>query len=430
MKHTTHKTTAILAAMIALTLLLTACTGNNDGNGGGDTAGISASPANGATENETQPPPQGNGNEDAGTPDHPSSDPIAPSGNQSDSGTPNAVENKAAEHLGAMGNTNGNYRVGARLATDGQYIYSGLDYSLFRINTEPSSSSGDDNNTPLYYSYVSYINVMDGWVYFIEEESNTIVRIRPDGSEETVYPETAYKLFVSENWVYFMSAETPWSTQYALYRMAHDGQGKTAVFHGDTVGGSFDDELFSFSDEWIYMSLASNPENGESWNNYMWRMRPDGSDLTEFELMEKKTVVNGNFIYSFSGDSFHNAGSLFYRTDLDGNNKQQIGVDMQYSYNVGCFSAHGEYLYFTDSYYDIYQYGWVYGNIYMINIATDEITRISDYVSGDFYIAVFDESRIFYMTEPDQYGTAQWRSMRTDGTDEWGLYEWMYVWTR
>lgn len=243
----------------------------------------------------------------------------------SDSSNPDAPASDGADiNPAPFGNNMGNICTGGSFATDGEWLY--YEYkspeqeyqALWRSRLDGTQARMLDTATP------SWINVVDGWLYFIFSAEHAFYRMRTDGTEkqkietEDICPYSC--MIAVGDTLYFIDE----SLNIGCYKT--DGTQSRIVLEGHQFAA------MCVSDGWIYY-IDYNPEK-EAYTTY-GRARLDGSDqqtLLEgpngacYALQEKD-----GWVYFISADD--NNAVYKFRAE-DGSQLTRVGAECCAEMNI------------------------------------------------------------------------------------------------
>ena len=285
-------------------------------------------------------------------------------------GTVSAPASPAADPLAqltqpAMGNTAGNISNMGLAAEWGGWIYysdmSGRGY-LCRAKDGEAEVLTQDN--------CSYLNVLDGWVYYRNDsDSGAMYRIRTDGTqrEKLVTGDCSY-ITVTEDWIYYiayvsadktghlmrlrtdlsgakqtlnedckrMALDGDWiyyldGANANLYKIQTDGRGRALVTDQDVC------YALNVEDGWIYYQ---NGVDGDT----LYRIRPDGTGREQVLAQDTEYLnVSGGWVYYALDVGDTEEGSELWRVRTDGSGAEKLADTSCLRLNVA-----GGWLYFVD----------------------------------------------------------------------------------
>lgn len=159
------------------------------------------------------------------------------------------------------GNSTGNVNNSGLVVQRGDWIYyvdTEDDWKLYKMRLDGTEKCLLNNSS------VSCLNVLDGWIYYINSDNGAIYKIRLDGSEQSKLNNTwSQYLNVVGEWIYYLkSCDTGWS----LYKMRTDGSEE------QKLSGNDQEVIYlCVADDWIYFTS----------DNGLFKVRMDGSELTQ-----------------------------------------------------------------------------------------------------------------------------------------------------
>ena len=297
-----------------------------------------------------------------------------------------SIRNIIAPTTLTMGNTAGNIQNDGMVAISGGWVfYSAEDGGIFRMR------DNGDNNEKICDDDACYLNVMDGWVYYVnrddnysiyrmrisgdnrepinnetsssinlangwlwyvaddwEEETSNICRIRPDGSgrevlavsnpwdDFTPYSHCFADIQIVDDWVYYLSEETQFDAYYDVYRLDLETGKKDKTFcYNFWDVESFNTYLIQGNTLWY---------SGCDWYGVESIYRVDLETKTseviyQDNLPQTQMNTEGDWIYFYTYD-WNEDKAAFYRMNLDGSNLQLLH-EFGRVYNVRISLANG-----------------------------------------------------------------------------------------
>jgi tetratricopeptide (TPR) repeat protein len=243
------------------------------------------------------------------------------------------------EKLQTEGNTQGNIVNAGIVAQKGDLIYySNLSDNgyLYKIKTDGTGK------TKLNSENSSNINVVDGWVYYMNQsQSNyySLCKIQTDGIGETkLSSDQLSGLNVVGNWAYYENS----SDNGYIYKIRTDGTGKTKL----TSDKTYTKDSICVVENWIYYTNRSD-------NSCLYKIRLDGSGRTKLNSDGTYCInVTGDWIYYINETDNYS----LYKIKTDGTGKTKLNSDESIFINVV-----GDWIYYNN-YND---------NIYLYKIRTD-----------------------------------------------------------
>lgn len=220
-----------------------------------------------------------------------------------------------------QGNTIGNLINEGMVAGEDGWLYfsnRGDSFKLYKMKADGTEKIKLDDLS------CKYINVVDGWIYFIADDqmSAPIYKMRIDGTEKTdVGNDNCSELSVVGNWIYYTTGE-------GICRMRTDGTHKTLI----TTDSAYNLNIVG---DWIYYSNGS--DNGTA-----YKVRVNGANNT-------KLNNDISVCMNVAGDSIYYVNLIdnkVYRMNTDGTGKTWLGVkakDVNNSLNVS-----GDWIYYLE----------------------------------------------------------------------------------
>ncbi|MBE6814368.1 MAG: DUF5050 domain-containing protein [Ruminococcaceae bacterium] len=199
-----------------------------------------------------------------------------------------------------------------------------------------------------YGNSISYLNVIDDWIYYYDTTNDGIYKMKPDGTESTLLLNTYIVdcLTIDGDWIYFFARFEDDGVN-GLYKIKTDGTENTLLYTSEYFenGGTSLKEIY-IVDDWIYFAKPYVHETG---NKGIFRVKTDGSTLepvkilNEGDFLEAFTVLGDHLIYRLLLPGTN--GLKTYKSDINGNNEKDI------SQNFNPESFYGIYDYYVNDLY-------------------------------------------------------------------------------
>lgn len=176
----------------------------------------------------------------------------------------------------------------------------------------------------------------DTWVYYVNSFEGGLNRMKLDGTDrQEICADNPFNINISGGWIYYSNIN-----DYKYYRIRPDGTKREALAEDDMV------KFPQIMGEWIYFirqGWNSESENNDYYKN-IWKMRTDGSELTELcsDFCESFCVCEGKIYFSIDGDKSNIDGGV-YKMDVSGENMNKIS-DARGSY----INIDGDWIYFSN----------------------------------------------------------------------------------
>ena len=213
------------------------------------------------------------------------------------------------------GNTIGNSSNYGFITTQGDWLY----YSFTGQNGIFKMKSDGSEQTKLCNDIASYINVVDDWIYYCNNNGNDyfhIYKIRTDGSDRTnLNNEQSNFPNVVGNWIYYINVKD----KSKPYKIQIDGNNKTKLNDDESSAN------INVVDNWIYYKKRE--KTGEE---KLVKIKTDGSG--RMEITNDKVYgfnVIGNTIYYINSKDKN-----LYKMQIDGSNKTKLDNDKFDSINI------------------------------------------------------------------------------------------------
>ncbi|MCL2386131.1 MAG: DUF5050 domain-containing protein [Defluviitaleaceae bacterium] len=243
------------------------------------------------------------------------------------------------EELGAIlpepspytyGNTSGNLTNSGFVAEYGDYIFYIMpvrhEYMMWQGDLIRENVNTGETRILASGERQSFINVYNGWVYFVQPEVGQpiLYRVRLDGTELTRLIDKCITdrnqisgMTVSEGWIYIAYTT-------GIYRLPAEG-GEVEQIHGfaDIPNPRRMQPILTVYNGWIYYRSAET-----EWRVY--KMRLDGTEITPIteDVNFAFQIANGRIFYIQSGEW------QIKSINLDGTNRQRVGEVGVFAINV------------------------------------------------------------------------------------------------
>jgi len=200
--------------------------------------------------------------------------------------------------------------------------------------------------TLLSSSYCTYLNVLDGWIYYCT--GSGIYKMKTDGTERQYLCNGSFDLSVVGEWMYY-------TTRNGIYKAkAEDGSSVTQLSNDQDVG-----QLFVGNDGWLYYT----------YNWAIYKIQTDGSN---------KTLIIDNKCYFMTMEN-----SMIYYVRYE--NSGVIGSFVTYELRrVTTNGSYDEVVISKDAYLSIYRPLFYQNAIYFIDggLLSGKIYRVNTNGSG------------------------------------------------
>ncbi len=246
-------------------------------------------------------------------------------------------------------NTSGNIVNGGFVCSSGDHDY----ISFYNLGTY-KIKHGSSEKVKLNVNPISFINVIEDWIYFvnsdkypIESERNTLYRMKTDGtSAAKLTSDNVSYAFIVDDWIYYINR----TDSSRPYKIRLDGKGRQKI-------SNYTASNLMVSNGWIYFINDDN----------ICRIRTNGKDYSVlcegtsgymcFNKAKDKIYLSIN--------SFRNSGIYEIKTDGTGKNKL-ISVE------ANCINSSDGFLFYND----------FEGNLYKINEDGSGKKKIANQVKG------------------------------------------------
>ncbi len=299
------------------------------------------------------------------------------------------------------GNTSGN------LANNGMAAFSnGWIYYANYDDDEKLYKSGSEGRdfVKLSDDKVSYINVVDEWVYYVSGENSNIYKIRTDGTERSlVCDDEISQMTVVGDWIYYSNM----SDEFFLYKIKTDGTEKTRLISDFSSGINVVGDVIYYSDYNVHN---------------ICKIGTDGSNKTIINASDACFMINveKDWIYYRN----NNDNGKLYKIKTDGSERTCLNQDNSSSVNVV-----GEWIYYRNnsdksSLYRIRTDGS--GQTKLNDVGTNAICVAADKI---YYCntetgkgEVYDPEAIKDEVYEPKYGAGDPEAGKESGTEAEGIY--------
>ena len=248
------------------------------------------------------------------------------------------LETPARIHLldERYGNTAGNISNGAAIAQSEGWVYLFMDAGLYKMRSDGSEKVKIEHKMVGSIGGTGNLNVVDGWIYYTDFH-NGIFRLRTDGTDlENISEFSAGSMCVYDGWIYFSKRETDPNPSggnfYTLYKVRTDGSDLTEI-----IGNPIKTTI-NVADGWIYyvMSGSIRKIRIDGTQDSLVYDRGDSVGLTSVDNF----TVYGDYVF-FSANELEN----LYRVNTDGS-------DMRILVETRCTAINvwNDYVYYVSGY--------------------------------------------------------------------------------
>jgi hypothetical protein len=219
------------------------------------------------------------------------------------------------------GNTTGNISNEGFVALDGQWIYYSTESGLWKVTNDNKSK------VKISEDKANYINIIDGWIYYINLNDSNIYKLKSDGTEKSkVLEDTVVTMDIVENMIYYSSKNNDINERPLLYKMNLNGTNRICLTpqNSNTIENivASDNKLY-----YIYRGSTLTKTNTDGTNKLFV-----SSDLVKHFCFSK------NQIYYTASRTFQKSGLMVINPN--GTNKKFL------SKNVGSFNVQGDYIFY------------------------------------------------------------------------------------
>ena len=228
---------------------------------------------------------------------------------------------------GNYGNTTGNIANFGLAATDGDRIYyinADDDFRIYSVKKD-----GSDNQKINDTTYSFGINVLDGWIYYTDEgsDSHGLYKINTSGAMPIkLSDDEAYYINVVDDTIYYsLYFSYSSGTGGGIYRIDTDGNNKQMLSSDNSLG------LNVAGDRIYYINLDDDRDRRYSDEGEIYSMKADGSDrqrVTNNTATQFNVV--GNYIYYINAER----GYRIHRINTDGSDDKQVSDISAVNINV------------------------------------------------------------------------------------------------
>lgn len=235
-----------------------------------------------------------------------------------------------------MGNTNGNFSQGNPImAYENGNIYYIDSYSdgTFQSCIYKMDSNGNNITSITGYSDIKYqnLNVLDGYLYYLDTRREEIVKMKVDGTDKKViYNGKVVNMIVYDKYIYFTD-----SNNKKIYRMNTNGDGREEIVdYSDYLSCSF----MNIEGQYIYYNIdvAANTY----WTDVeTYRINLDGSNKQLIKTKRTKEPfpqVYENSIYALK------SGVVKFDNDTE-----KVIITQQNGYHIKFFNIYDGWIYYV-----------------------------------------------------------------------------------
>jgi hypothetical protein len=178
-------------------------------------------------------------------------------------------------------------------------------------------------------SAVQNITVIDEWIYYRRDDGR-LLRIRPDGTEQTELKRQIDKFVIIDDWIYYSVSSYVSQDEVGLYKMRADGADDTRI---SDLGGinylNTDGEWLYFYEQWRDPGKTSIYYASEEIYGRLHRLSLDGRDdtiISDNEVWSYNLNILDDWIYFYIADSNLNetGDKGLYRMKADGAERQKF----------------------------------------------------------------------------------------------------------
>jgi hypothetical protein len=213
-----------------------------------------------------------------------------------------------------LGNTIGNILNGGFIAKENDWLYynqRGTSLYGYLSKIKPDLTM----DTRLVSDEPTYINVLNGWVYYRSgREDGKIYKIKTDGTERTqLSADSSTHILVRGDWIYYVNQ----ADGAKIYKIRVDGTERTKLNedHSSSI---------NLIGNWIYYQNMTDQHKP-------YRVRIDGTERAELnDTSAHGMIILGDLIY-FRNPADENR---IYRMGIDGSNKTKLSENPTSKFNV------------------------------------------------------------------------------------------------
>lgn len=185
--------------------------------------------------------------------------------------------------------------------------------NLYRIKADGTQ------NQQLNKQQSADILIINDWIYYRNcYDNQSLYKMKLDGSENTKLCEDyGLQPQLNGNFIYYKN-QYPWGN---ICKVDLDGKQKSVVIDSDVAH-------FAVDGDWIYYTNKRDYANKQDNNNYLYKIKTDGTEKTK--VIEKN--IDGK-ISILDGYIYYLSNSTVYRAKLDGSDNTKV-VDSLYLLDV------------------------------------------------------------------------------------------------
>lgn len=266
-----------------------------------------------------------------------------------------------------------------KAASDGEWIYYSNSDGLYKIKNDGTG------NLKLSKDIASYINVDNGWIYFINNEDRKVYKVQPGGTGPYKVSDVQVKeIYVQGDYIYYHNYNGPGEYVSKMKVDGTDpqriGQSDTSVFQGQ----------FTMDGDYIYCNA------GGTVSKIKQDSTPEDSSTTILQNVRGPLYIYNNQIYYGTNSSDYLSKFNLFRANEDGSGVTNLNLK-----NLNCVNFAGNNMYYSSG---------EDNSLYKANLDGTDPVKIGNGIYN-FYIL---ENQIYYINNSDN----AWHRMNLDGSND------------
>lgn len=276
--------------------------------------------------------------------------------------------------------SNANLVNGGEIASEREWLYYSSNDGIYKIKNDGTG------NFKLSKSTGTYINVSDGWVYFINNSDRKIYKVNSDGTGPYKVSDVEVKeIYVQGDSIYYHNYNGP--GEY-VSKMNIDGTGAKEIGNSDIFQGEF-----ALDGSYIYCN------NGGTVNKVNTNPISGYASTTIINKARGPMYIYDGMIYYGTNSSDYLSKFNLSRVNEDGTGELSLNVK-----NLNCINFSGDNMYYSAD---------ENGTLYKANSDGSNPVKISQGIYN-FYIL---GNQIYYINSSDN----SWHKMNFDGSNHMTL---------
>lgn len=273
--------------------------------------------------------------------------------------------------------SNANLVNGGEIASDGEWLYYSSSDGLYKIKSDGTG------NFKLSKDTAKYINVSDGWVYFVNNDDRKIYKVKSDGTGPYKVSDVQVKeIYVQGDYIYYHNYNGP--GEY-VSKMKVDGTGAGEIGNSDIFEGEF-----ALDGSYIYCN------NGGTVNKIKTDAVSGDAGTTIINNVTGPLYIYDGMIYYGLHSSDYISKFNLGRANEDGTAASNLNIK-----NLNCVNFLGDSIYYSAD---------ENNTLYKANLDGSNPVKIGQGINN-FYIL---GNQIYYINSGDN----SWHKMNLDGSQD------------